>query len=100
MDNFKPFNKVLIFCILSIVIYLYFFHARTTTIYGDDLAMYREHLNVKNIFDRINSGKANEKFRPVWGFIVNFLIDFFNRSLIYYYIVNAGVQVINTYVLF
>ena len=78
MNKYKPYSQVLIFCILSVIIFLYFFHARTNTIYGDDLSLYRDHIGIKSILERMNIQSVNEKFRPIWGFVLNFIIYFFN----------------------
>lgn len=100
MYKTKTYQHIIIFCVFAIAIYLYFFTAGVSTIFGDDLVLYREHITTKDFFVRLNVARTGEKFRPVSGIAVNFLIDFCKKSLFKYFIFNAGVQVINTYIFF
>ena len=99
MNQFKISNTILVFLILYVVIGLYFFHFKTETIYGDDLFLYRDHFDMKNMIDVMNVAKINEKFRPVWGIVLNFIINSFHAAIYKYYLFNVGIQAINSCIL-
>ena len=82
---------------IPFVIYFYFLQWRTAAIYGDDLSIFIRHAGLKDFGSRINLDLLYGKFRPVHGFMVDLLINTFQKDLRGYYLFNVSVQAINTY---
>ncbi|HTE09561.1 MAG TPA: hypothetical protein VK645_01305 [Chitinophagaceae bacterium] len=91
------FFLIVISIAIPFVIYFYFLQWRTAAIYGDDLSIFIRHAGLKGFGSRINLDLLYGKFRPVHGFMVDLLINTFQKDLRGYYMFNVSVQAINTY---
>ena len=84
MTKKEKYFFILSLIAVPIIIYFYFLQWKTTTIYADDLTVYKGLGNVT-------------KFRPVNTFVYDLLIRFFQKRLDYYYVFNISIQVLNAY---
>lgn len=82
---------------VPMIIYLYFLQWKTTTMYGDDLYMYKAHAALNTFSEKINLPGSFQKYRPVHGFSMHFLIEIFQKNVNGYYCFNIAIQVINSF---
>src|ERR1700754_4517752 len=87
------------FVALACIIYFYFLNWRTDTIYGDDINIYNGYFGLHGFIDKMNMDLGFEKYRPVHGIAVQFLIEFFHKHLKLYYAFNVGVQAANALIM-
>ncbi len=97
MTKLKYIVFLLLVIAIPIIIYLYFLPWKTTTMYGDDLYIYKTHAALHNFSEKINIPGLFQKYRPVHGLSMHFLIETFQKNLDGYYYFNVAIQVINTF---
>lgn len=97
MSKLKTLLFLLVMIAIPIIIYLYFLQWKTTTMYGDDLYIYKTHAALHNFSEKINIPGLFQKYRPVHGFSMHLLIETFQKNLDGYYCFNIAIQVINTF---
>ncbi|RNI29231.1 hypothetical protein [Rufibacter latericius] len=101
LNNSSKIEKFLFYITLiavPFIIYYYFLPWKTNTIYGDDLIMFRDHYVLKTFNERIHWHLAFQKYRPVHGLVMNFVIEWFGKDINAYYIFNIVIQTIITFV--
>ena len=65
--------------------------------YGDDLYIYKNHEGLKSFSDKISIPVVFDKYRPIHGLGMHFLIELFHKHTGGYYAFNVAVQVANTF---
>lgn len=95
----KP-NYLLLLCVIAVpvLIYFYFVEWKTTTMYGDDLYLFRAHAEINGVLDKIDMPSQFGKFRPVHGMSLHLIIEWFQKNLDNYYLFNVGIQTLNTFI--
>ena len=78
------------------VIFLYFLQWKTYVMYGDDLYVVRQYMQLHSFSEKMNLPTAFGKFRPVHGISLQLAIDNFHSNVDGYYIFNVAVQALNT----
>ncbi len=97
MNKFRYILFVVLVIAVPIIIYLYFLQWKTTTIYGDDLYIYKSHASLNDFSEKVNIPGLFRKYRPVQGWSIHFLIETFQKNLNGYYFFNIAIQVINCF---
>lgn len=82
---------------IPIIIYLYFLPWKTSTMYGDDLYLYKTHASLHSFSEKINIPGLFQKYRPVHGLSMHVLLETFHKNLNGYCCFNIAIQVINTF---
>jgi hypothetical protein len=82
---------------IPVIIYFYFLKWQTVVAYGDDLYIFRDYYGLDSFSEKINLPVSFEKYRPVHGFSMYLMIEWFQKNLDYYYLFNVGIQTINTF---
>ncbi|MCW3124255.1 MAG: hypothetical protein JWQ38_3747 [Flavipsychrobacter sp.] len=96
MKKYRSVYWLLMPVVAFAILYFYFLPFETKTIYGDDLAFYREHFTLNSISDWVNCIKADQKLRPVTGLLDRVLISLFDKDMHKYYVFNIAIQAIIT----
>ncbi len=97
MTKFKYIPVLLLVIAIPVIIYLYFLQWKTTTMYGDDLYIYKTHAALHTFSEKVNLPGTFQKYRPVHGFGMHFLLETFKKDVDGYYCFNIAIQVINTF---
>lgn len=95
----NKYQKIGLFSLIlafPIIIYLYFLKWKTPVLYGDDVGIWINCLNLDNFYEKINFPLIYGKYRPIQGIIVSFLIETFQKNLDAYYIFNVLIQTLMT----
>ncbi|MEO7801344.1 MAG: hypothetical protein ABIR81_05060 [Ginsengibacter sp.] len=97
MTKVKFILFLLLVIAIPIIIYLYFLPWKTTTMYGDDLYIYKTHAALHGFSEKINIPGLFQKYRPLHGLSMHFLNETLKKNLDGYYCFNIAIQVINTF---
>lgn len=84
--------------IIFLVLFIWYFRWRTTIVYGDDLALWQLHGGLKTFLQTINCTLTVGKYRPIYCFVFNLLIDIFGKSPSAFFLFNIAVQSVVTLV--
>lgn len=93
----KDYFSILLLILIPVIIYCYFLIIKTKVIYGDDLYLFTDHARLNNFSDKINQSLSSGKYRPVHDFMLNLIIQLFQKQIGAYYVFNVGIQIINTF---
>lgn len=97
-NRYKKIGLVLSIIAVPVIIYFYFLRWKTSIIYGDDLSIYTFYEGLNTVYEKINlTLLVAEKYRPIQGLSILFLIETFQKSLEGYYIFNVAVQTLITF---
>ncbi len=97
MSKLKNLLFILLVIAIPIIIYFYFLQWKTTTMYGDDLYIYKTHAALNSFSEKINIPGLFQKYRPVHGFSLHLLTETFQKNVDGYYFFNIAIQAINTF---
>ena len=97
MGNKKNYYFLLFLVAAPVIIYFYYLKWRTTTIYGDDLYIFKNHASAQRFADKINLDILSGKYRPIHGITLHWIIELFSKNLQAYYCFNVAIQAINTF---
>ncbi len=104
LENTNSFRKdnyylqIVLLLLMPVIIYIYFLKWKTNTIYGDDLYLFQQHEGISGFSEKMNMPVTFEKYRPIHGLSMNFIMDWFQRNVDCYYLFNVTIQAINTFV--
>jgi hypothetical protein len=96
-DKKRKILLVLSALVIPFIIYFYFWKWRTNAAYGDDLYIFKVYSGLNNFSDKVNLPVSFGKYRPVQGFSMFMLIEWFQKNVYAYYLFNIGIQTVNTF---
>jgi hypothetical protein len=82
---------------VPIIIYFFFLRWRTNVIYGDDLYVFSSHENLKSFLEKISISVPSGKYRPIHDLVLHFIVELFQKNMLYYYLFNVFIQTINNF---